>query len=71
MGSIVAGDIIGIDSPRVALLNIGAEDNKGNDIVKDAAAMLNASTLNYVGFIEGTDLVSGKADVVRARPTLW
>jgi glycerol-3-phosphate acyltransferase PlsX len=59
MGSIVAGDIIGIDSPRVALLN-----NKGNDIVKDAAAMLNASTLNYVGFIEGTDLVSGKADVV-------
>jgi glycerol-3-phosphate acyltransferase PlsX len=64
MGSIVAGDIIGIDSPRVALLNIGAEDNKGNDIVKDAAAMLNASTLNYVGFIEGTDLVSGKADVV-------
>lgn len=64
MGSIVASDISRIEKPRVALLNIGAEDNKGDDTVKDAAAMLNASTLNYVGFIEGSDLFSGKADVV-------
>ncbi len=64
MGSIVAADIIGIESPRVALLNIGAEDTKGHDTVKEAAAMLHASTLNYVGFIEGTDLMSGKTDVV-------
>lgn len=64
MGSIVASDISRIEKPKVALLNIGAEDNKGDDTVKDAAAMLNASTLNYVGFIEGSDLFSGKADVV-------
>ena len=64
MGSIVAGDIMGIEDPRVALLNIGAEDTKGHDTVKEAAAALNASTLNYVGFVEGTDLMSGKADVV-------
>lgn len=64
MGSIVAADIIGIDDPRVALLNIGAEDTKGHDTVKEAATMLHASTLNYVGFIEGTDLMSGKTDVV-------
>jgi len=64
MGSIVTEDITGIEHPRVALLNIGAEDTKGNDTVKDAAAMLNASTLNYVGFIEGSELFSGKADVV-------
>ena len=64
MGSIVATDISGIESPRVALLNIGAEDIKGNDTVKEAAAALNASTLNYVGFIEGNELFSGKADVV-------
>jgi len=64
MGSIVAGDIIGIDKPRVALLNIGAEDTKGHDTVKEAAAVLQASTLNYVGFVEGTDLMSGKTDVV-------
>ena len=64
MGSIVTEDITGIKNPRVALLNIGAEDSKGHDTVKDAAAMLTASTLNYVGFIEGSELFSGKADVV-------
>jgi len=64
MGSIVASDILNIDKPRVALLNIGAEDTKGNDTVKQAAAVLGDSTLNYVGFIEGSDLFSGRADVV-------
>ncbi len=64
MGSIVASDILRIDKPRVALLNIGAEDTKGHDTVKEAAAILTDSTLNYVGFIEGSDLFSGKADVV-------
>lgn len=64
MGAIVTADITGIDAPRIALLNIGAEDTKGNDTVKDAAAMLQASSLNYVGFIEGDSLFSGKTDVV-------
>jgi glycerol-3-phosphate acyltransferase PlsX len=64
MGSIVAADISGIAEPRIALLNIGAEDTKGHDTVKDAASLLNASSLNYVGFIEGSELFSGKADVV-------
>ena len=64
MGSIVTADIKRIAEPRVALLNIGAEDTKGHDTVKDAAALLNASSLNYVGFIEGSELFSGKADVV-------
>ena len=64
MGSIVTTDITGIKSPKVALLNIGAEDTKGHDTVKDAAAMLSASGLNYVGFVEGSELFSGKADVV-------
>ena len=64
MGSIVTQDITGVENPRIALLNIGAEDSKGHDTVKDAATMLNASTLNYVGFIEGSELFSGKADVV-------
>jgi glycerol-3-phosphate acyltransferase PlsX len=64
MGSIVASAIRGVERPRVALLNIGAEDTKGNDTIKEAAAKLNDSTLNYVGFVEGSDLFSGKADVV-------
>ena len=64
MGSIVAADITGMERPRVALLNIGAEDTKGHDVVRHAAAMLKDSTLNYVGFIEGSDLFSGKTDVI-------
>jgi glycerol-3-phosphate acyltransferase PlsX len=64
MGSIVAADINRIKNPTIALLNIGAEDIKGHGTVKEAAALLSASTLNYVGFVEGTDLMSGKADVV-------
>ena len=64
MGSIVTADIMRIERPRVALLNIGAEDTKGNDTVREAAALLHASSLNYIGFIEGHDLFTGKADVV-------
>jgi glycerol-3-phosphate acyltransferase PlsX len=64
MGSIVAADIVGIERPRVALLNIGAEDTKGHGTVKEAAALLNESTLNYVGFIEGSELFKGRTDVV-------
>jgi glycerol-3-phosphate acyltransferase PlsX len=64
MGSIVTADITGIEQPRVALLNIGSEEAKGHDTIKAAAALLHASTLNYVGFIEGSELFSGKADVV-------
>jgi glycerol-3-phosphate acyltransferase PlsX len=64
MGSIVSSDITGIDRPRIALLNIGEEDIKGGDTIREAAALLKESTLNYVGFIEGNDLFSGMADVV-------
>jgi phosphate acyltransferase len=64
MGSIVTGDIRRIEHPRVALLNIGVEATKGHDTIRDAAAMLGASGLNYVGFIEGNEIFSGKADVV-------
>ena len=60
MGSIVAADIVGIEEPRIALLNIGAEDMKGHDTVREAAAMLSESTLNYVGFIEGSELFRAK-----------
>ncbi|HNP34593.1 MAG TPA: phosphate acyltransferase PlsX [Woeseiaceae bacterium] len=64
MGSIVTAEFMRIKAPRIALLNIGAEDTKGNDTVKDAAALIGASTLNYIGFIEANEVFSGKADVV-------
>jgi glycerol-3-phosphate acyltransferase PlsX len=64
MGSIVTGNIRSIERPRVALLNIGVEDTKGHSTVKDAAALIGSSGLNYVGFIEGNKIFSGDADVV-------
>ncbi len=66
MGSIVTGDIRSMERPRVALLNVGSEDTKGHDTVRDAAAIIKESSLNYVGFIEGNEIFSGKADVVVA-----
>ena len=64
MGSIIAGDICDLENPRVSLLNIGVEDSKGNDNVKNAASLLAQSGLNYIGFIEGNEIFSGKTDVV-------
>ena len=64
MGTIVTSDIRRLERPRVALLNIGVEDTKGHETVKAAAALLQASGLNYVGYIEGNEIFSGKTDVV-------
>ena len=64
MGSIVARDIHGVTKPRVGLLNIGEEDMKGHEIVQAAHALLGASPLNYIGFVEGDDIFSGDVDVV-------
>lgn len=64
MGSVVASVIENIAEPRVALLNIGEEDIKGNDNIQQAAAMLADSKLNYVGFVEGDDISRHKVDVI-------
>lgn len=64
MGS-VAAEALGLRSPRVALLNVGTEDVKGNQQVKLAASLLQqANGLNYIGYIEGDALYRGEADVV-------
>lgn len=64
MGSIFMKHIIGLDSPRIGLLNIGEESTKGNDSVQQAYKMLNKSSLNFTGNIEGRDILQGRADVV-------
>jgi len=64
MGSVLAGAIDGNSNPSVGLLNIGEEETKGNETVKMAATLFSSSALNYVGFIEGDDIYSGKVDVV-------
>jgi len=66
MGSIVTSDIRRIEKPRVALLNVGVEDTKGHDSIREAAEIIKQSSLNYIGFIEGNEIFSGKADVVVA-----
>jgi glycerol-3-phosphate acyltransferase PlsX len=64
MGAIIARDVYGVVQPRIGLLNIGEEDMKGHEGVQAAHALLGASGLNYVGFVEGDDIFSGDVDVV-------
>lgn len=64
MGSELTSAVSNVAAPRVALLNVGAEEIKGNDMVKQAAARLANSHLNYVGFVEGNDIYTGKVDVI-------
>ncbi|MDC9714213.1 MAG: phosphate acyltransferase PlsX [Gammaproteobacteria bacterium] len=64
MGSIAVEYTEDIASPTIGLLNIGEEEMKGNDSIKQTAELLKASTLNYVGFIEGDDIYKGTVDLV-------
>jgi glycerol-3-phosphate acyltransferase PlsX len=66
MGEVFARAVLGVPKPTVGLLNIGTEEVKGHDTIREAAAALRASDLpiEFRGFVEGTDLTSGKVDVV-------
>jgi phosphate acyltransferase len=64
MGSALVSAVDGIERPTVGLLNIGEEDIKGNDVVKEAAERLKTSGLNFHGNIEGDDIYKGTTDVV-------
>ena len=64
MGSILTSAVEHIAAPRVGLLNIGEEDIKGNEVVKQAAELLRGTDLNFVGNVEGDGVYKGEADVV-------
>jgi phosphate acyltransferase len=64
MGAVLAEAVDNRAKPSVALLNIGEEEIKGNDRVKQTAALLERSALNYAGFAEGNDIFSGRFDVI-------
>jgi glycerol-3-phosphate acyltransferase PlsX len=64
MGTEYMKFIYDINNPRVGLLNVGTEENKGHEAVKQAYELLGKSSLNFVGNIEGRDLTEGKVDVV-------
>jgi glycerol-3-phosphate acyltransferase PlsX len=64
MGAMLVGALEHKERPSVGLLNIGVEDIKGNDTVKQAAELLRASGLNFYGNVEGDDIYKGTTDVV-------
>ena len=66
MGSVLAQSVDEVANPSVGLLNIGSEAIKGNDTVKKANVLIEKTTLNYKGFIEGDDIYTGTVDVVVA-----
>jgi phosphate acyltransferase len=64
MGNVFARYALGVDAPRVGLLSNGEEETKGNDLTRETHAILKTLDLNYVGYVEGTELYNGMADVV-------
>jgi len=64
MGTAYARDIHKIENPRIGLLNIGGEANKGHGLVQEAHQLLSDSNLNFIGNVEGQDLFSGNAEVL-------
>jgi glycerol-3-phosphate acyltransferase PlsX len=64
MGEIYARFVLSKDRPQVGLLSNGREDSKGNELTKKVHAILKKSSLNYIGYVEGTDISSGIVDVI-------
>ncbi len=64
LGTIYAQDLMGIEQPRVGLLNIGEEPGKGDELSLEAYALLEQSNLTFVGNIEGRDIIDGACDVL-------
>jgi glycerol-3-phosphate acyltransferase PlsX len=63
MGAVTAREVEGIEEPRVGLLNVGHEDGKGHQTVREAHQLLKGLPLNYAGFIEGHDIFDGTVDI--------
>ncbi len=64
MGTVFAKEMYGIDNPSIGLLSVGEEDTKGNEVTLAANKLLKESDLNYIGNVEGRDILNGKVDIV-------
>ena len=64
MGTIFAKEMGGISNPKVGVLSMGEEEGKGNEVTEAAAKLLKESRLNFVGNVEGRDILTGSVDVV-------
>lgn len=64
MGEVFMKAAMGIENPKIALMSIGEEGSKGNDLTREVNKKLTSSSLNFIGNVEGKDIYSGKADVI-------
>ena len=64
MGSVYMKELFNIDKPKVGLLNVGSEQAKGNETTKQAYSLIAESNVNFIGNVEGNDIMLGKVDVV-------
>ncbi len=64
MGSIFAKEMGGVENPTIGLLSMGEEESKGNEVTLAAYKLLKESQLNFIGNVEGRDILTGKADVI-------
>ncbi|OGO18419.1 MAG: hypothetical protein A2Z02_00360 [Chloroflexi bacterium RBG_16_48_7] len=64
LGNIFATKVLNMKEPRVALLNVGAEEVKGNSLAKDSYKLLKQSGTNFIGNMEGHEVLKGKADII-------
>ncbi len=64
LGSVYVREILGISSPRVGLLNNGEEETKGSRVIQESYQLLKKSNLNFIGNVEGQDILKKTADVI-------
>ncbi|HOV90942.1 MAG TPA: phosphate acyltransferase PlsX [Syntrophorhabdaceae bacterium] len=64
MGDAFAKSILGIPRPRIGILSNGEEESKGNELTRDTNNIMKYMDINYLGYVEGTDIYNGKADVI-------
>lgn len=64
VGTVYAQKMLGIENPTVALLSVGAEEGKGNEVVRESYELLKQSGLNFIGNVEGYDIPSGRANII-------
>ncbi len=64
MGDSMVRTLEGVQRPTVGLLNVGSEEIKGSETIKQAAELLRTSRLNYIGYVEGDDIFNGSVDII-------
>lgn len=64
MGSLYSEKVLGVDSPKVAIVNVGIEEGKGNELTKESYKLLKETPLNFIGNVEAREISSGYCDVI-------